>query len=71
MVSYLYNHFLFISLCEEKLCFAGFGFYVGEKGMCLFFMAKGGGVMKNILIYQWDIILMSEALMLLAKILLI
>lgn len=30
-----------------------------------FFMGKGGGVMKNTLIYQLDIILMSEALILL------
>lgn len=28
-----------------------------------FFMGKGGGVMKNTLIYHLDIILMSEALL--------
>lgn len=47
------------------------GFYVEERGVCLFFYSKVGGVMKNILIYQLGSSLMSEALTLLAKILLI
>lgn len=43
----------------------GLGSMWGTEVHADFFMGKGGGVMKNTLIYQLDIILMSEALILL------
>lgn len=43
----------------------GLSFMWGREVCVYFFKAKGEGVMKNILIYQLDIILMSEALILL------
>lgn len=41
------------------------GFMGGREVCAYFLMRKGGGVMKKILIYQLNIVLMSEALILL------
>lgn len=55
----------FFSSVKKNSVLLGLDFMLRKECVCLFFIGKGRGVMKNILIYELDIIFMSEVLILL------